>query len=55
MKSYSVFAQYYDELTANVEYSKRAEYLMELMKRLDHSPGLTLDLACGTGLSLIHI
>lgn len=49
MKSYSVFAQYYDELTANVEYSKRAEYLMELMKRLDHSPGLTLDLACGTG------
>ncbi len=49
MKSYSVFAQYYDELTANVEYSKRAEYLMELMKRLGHSPGLTLDLACGTG------
>lgn len=49
MKSYSVFAQYYDELTANVEYSKRADYLMELMKRLGHSPGLTLDLACGTG------
>lgn len=49
MKSYSVFAQYYDELTANVEYAKRAEYLLELMKRLGHAPGLTLDLACGTG------
>ncbi len=49
MKSYSVFAQFYDELTANVEYSKRAEYLLELMKRLGHDPGLTLDLACGTG------
>lgn len=49
MSAYSVFAQYYDELTSNVEYPRRAEYLLELMKRLGHSPGLTLDLACGTG------
>ena len=49
MRSYSVFAQYYDELTENVEYPKRAAYLLELMKRLGHLPGLTLDLACGTG------
>ena len=49
MKSYSVFAQYYDELTENVEYSRRAEYLLELIRRLGHQPGLTLDLACGTG------
>ncbi len=49
MRSYSVFAQYYDELTSNVEYPKRAEYLLELMERLGHAPGLTLDLACGTG------
>ena len=49
MRSYSVFAQYYDELTANVAYSRRAEYLLALMKRLGHEPGLTLDLACGTG------
>lgn len=49
MRSYSVFAQYYDQLTTNVEYAKRAEYLLELMKRLGHNPGLTLDLACGTG------
>lgn len=49
MKAYSVFAQYYDELTVNVEYPKRAEYLIKLMERLGHTPGLTLDLACGTG------
>lgn len=47
--AYSVFAQYYDELTGNVEYSKRAEYWLSLLKRLGHAPGLTLDLACGTG------
>ena len=49
MKSYSVFAQYYDELTANVEYPRRADYLLKLLDRLGHAPGLTLDLACGTG------
>lgn len=47
--SYSVFAKYYDALTENVEYAKRADYFLELMERLEHSPGLTLDLACGTG------
>jgi len=49
MEAYSVFAQYYDALTGNVEYPKRAEYLIALLDRLDHKPGLTLDLACGTG------
>ncbi len=49
MGAYSVFAQYYDALTGNVEYAKRAEYLLELLERLGHDPGLTLDLACGTG------
>ena len=38
MRSYSVFAQYYDELTSNVEYPKRAEYLLELME-LDAASG----------------
>lgn len=47
--AYSVFAQYYDALTENVEYGKQAEYLLSLMSRLNHDPGLTLDLACGTG------
>ena len=49
MAGYSVFAQYYDELTANVGYPKRADYLLELLARFGHQPGLTLDLACGTG------
>lgn len=49
MAAYSVFAQYYDELTGNVEYPKRADYLLELLELLGHKPGLTLDLACGTG------
>lgn len=49
MRSYSVFAQYYDRLTENVEYPRRAEYLLALVERLGHQPGLTLDLACGTG------
>ncbi len=47
--SYSSFARYYDSLTHNVEYEKRAEYICELLKRFDHSVGITLDLACGTG------
>ncbi len=49
MSSYSVFARYYDALTENVEYPRRADYLLALMKRLGHVPGLALDLACGTG------
>ena len=49
MRSYSVFAQYYDELTSNVAYARQADYLLDLLQRLGHSPGLTLDRACGTG------
>lgn len=49
MAGYSVFAQYYDALTGNVEYSKRADYIIELLNRLGHAPTLALDLACGTG------
>ena len=49
MAAYSAFAQYYDLLTENVEYPKRADYLAEHWKRLGYDPGLTLDMACGTG------
>ncbi len=49
MPGYSVFAQYYDALTCNVEYPKRAEYLLALLEKLGHKPCLALDLACGTG------
>ncbi len=47
--SYGVFARYYDALTGNVEYGKKAGYLHELMQK--YKPGCTLivDLACGTG------
>lgn len=49
MAGYSVFAQFYDALTHNAQYPRRADYFLDLMKRLGHEPGLTLDLACGTG------
>ena len=47
--SYSYFAEYYDDLTKNVDYEKRAEYFLELFKKHNHDMRLTLDLACGTG------
>lgn len=49
MKSYGVFADYYDLLTENVEYKNRADYLLEIFKRFNHCTGISLDLACGTG------
>ena len=49
MKSYSDFAEFYDCLTQNVGYDKKADYLIELFKRHNHNAGITLDLACGTG------
>ncbi len=47
--SYSYFAEFYDALTLNAGYDKRADMLMEIFARHEHEPGLTLDLACGTG------
>lgn len=52
MRSYSVFAQYYDALTQNVEYKNRAQQLHRLITK--HLPEempdhILLDLACGTG------
>ncbi|MDD6225886.1 MAG: methyltransferase domain-containing protein [bacterium] len=49
MDSYNCFAEYYDELTENVSYGKRCDYILKLLKRHNHPLGLTLDLACGTG------
>lgn len=46
---YAAFAGFYDGLTQNVDYKRRAAYIAELLKRNGHNPGLTLDLACGTG------
>ena len=47
--SYSSFASVYDELTRNVDYKKRAEYIMSILADNNIKDGLLLDLACGTG------
>lgn len=49
MSEYSQFAFYYDELIHNVDYSKMADRLLSVLAQYGHEPGLTLDLACGTG------
>lgn len=49
MSNYSVFADFYDSLTPNVGYPQRADYFLELLQKFNHTAGLTLDLACGTG------
>lgn len=49
MSGYQLFSQFYDTLTFNVDYAKRAEYIQSVLSLYGHEPGLTLDLACGTG------
>ncbi len=46
---YDNFAEFYDELMRDVDYKKRAAYLMGLFKKYDRMPTLLLDVACGTG------
>ncbi len=47
---YEFFSQYYDSLTENVDYKKRAAYFDRLIKKHGESGGnVLLDLACGTG------
>ena len=47
--SYSSFASVYDELTVNVDYKRRAEYIANMLREQGIEDGLLLDLACGTG------
>lgn len=47
--SYSAFARSYDLLMRDADYAARADYLCAALERLGHRPGLTIDLACGTG------
>ncbi len=49
MAGYESFARFYDGLMEDADYEKRCDYLTELVKRHNHSMGITLDLACGTG------
>ena len=46
---YGNFACVYDGLMYDVDYKKRASYLLKLFKKYDKTPTLLLDLACGTG------
>lgn len=49
-KSYGIFAEFYDVLTSNIDYKKRACYFDSLVKEFGGKQGgLLLDLACGTG------
>ena len=47
--SYDDFSCYYDLLTDNVEYKKRAEYFCRLLSMCGINGGILLDLGCGTG------
>ncbi len=50
MSGYSAFARYYDELTANIDYKKRAEYFHAIIQKYKTTKdSILLDLACGTG------
>ena len=47
--SYDDFSHYYDLLTDNVEYKKRADYFCRLLSMCGTKEGILLDLGCGTG------
>ena len=47
--SYGVFSDFYDALTANVEYAAVAKTICSLLTREGIDRGLLLDLGCGTG------
>lgn len=49
MSAYSHFAKYYDELTENVGYAKRADFFHSILSGYMELPSILLDLACGTG------
>ena len=47
--SYDDFSRFYDRLTDNVEYKKRADYFCRLLSMCGINEGILLDLGCGTG------
>ena len=47
--SYDNFSRFYDSLTGNVEYEKRADYYEKLLSSVSGEKGILLDLGCGTG------
>ena len=53
--SYNSFASVYDELTLNVDYKNRAEYVQSILNRYGITDELLLDLACGTGSMAVEL
>lgn len=49
MGAYSVFAKYYDSLTANIDYKSMARAIDGYVKENAPTSNLLLDVACGTG------
>ena len=49
MSSYERLAASYDELTEDVDYQRRADFLERLFQRARLPVNTVLDLACGTG------
>lgn len=48
--NYNFFSYYYDKLTQNVNYQKRAQYFQKVIEKyLGEEKCILLDLACGTG------
>ena len=47
--AYTSFAEYYDSLTANIDYKEIADYYNRLNEKFGGIKGILLDLACGTG------
>lgn len=47
--AYTSFAEYYDALTANIDYEGIARYYNRLNEKFGGLKGILLDLACGTG------
>lgn len=49
MSSYKTFAQFYDRLTDNVDYTAGGEYITGFFNEYGNGGKKVLDLACGTG------
>ena len=47
--SYNTFAGFYDELTDDISYPRRAAYLDRVIQKFHPGASILLDLACGTG------
>lgn len=54
-QAYSVFADYYDRMTQDVDYPARAAYVRALFDHFGLNPHSLLDLACGTGSMAIEM